>query len=63
MFPPRSAEFDLHLNFLRISRFSKLLLDCTSELADGIVFVLNDILLPGKEEVAFQNIQKETQMR
>lgn len=49
-------------DLLRISGLVDALLHSRGELSDGVVLVLDDVLLPHEEEVGLEDVQEETEV-
>lgn len=49
-------------DLLRLSGLVDALLDSRGELSDGVVLVLDDVLLPHEEEVGFEDVEEETKV-
>lgn len=60
---PAGAAFDqMSSDFLSLSSLVYALLDGRGELGDGLVFVLDDVLLSYEEEVGLEDVEEETEV-
>lgn len=50
------------LNFLGLPSLLQLIFHSTGQLADRIILILDYVLLPGEEKIAFKNIKEKSKM-
>lgn len=60
--PPPTALLQVSLDVLAIPLLAQLLLDSTAQLTDGVLLILDDVLLLDEEQVGLEDVEEQAQM-